>query len=446
MSESLEQKEARKKKSFKPHKPKYKSGPTKGETGSGLGANQDEALTMASKIETLRGLPAVTINALTGEGLVRLENFTGLTRSKLLAIRHVGLGSIMKIEAALQSAGIAPTCVVEAGKAEPLGLASKLEIVRGLSPRTIKSLADEGIAKLGDFRRLTRSKILNIKHMGQSSLHKIEIALQGAGFAPPWMDGDQNGQLGPGSRLERLPGISRQSINALADEGIITIEELMERTPNAVLCMKNMGRKGINELGVALRDAGFGHAWMDGNQGGALRPSSRIEKLPWITPRAINAFAGEGIFTLGDLTELSRRDLLRIPSLGSKSIEDVEIALKIAGIIPAWMESVPGEPLGSESRIEKLPGLSQRAINALNDEGLVRIEDVMGLTLNDMRKIPSLGVKSIQEIDHALSVSGFPRAETVENVSSETSKGRPVSKSNTLSNERSKEAPRRKLR
>lgn len=62
-----------------------------------------------------------------------------------------------------------------------------------------------------------------------------------------------------------------------------------------------------------------------------LTPSSPLDYLP-VSIRIRNALKNNHCITVGDVCELSRKDLLMMPNFGIKSVEELKDALSDAGL------------------------------------------------------------------------------------------------------------------
>ena len=77
-------------------------------------------------------------------------------------------------------------------------------------------------------------------------------------------------------------------------------------------------------------------------------PESHLAKDIWdlyIPVRPINVLKAENIHTIGDLIKRTKLDLMKMPNMGKKSINEVEEALKIIGLKlasrPVWTPPAP---------------------------------------------------------------------------------------------------------
>lgn len=373
----------------------------------------DTPLSPGSSLDKLPGVSARAVNAMERSGIVKIEDFTALTRRALRAIPGLGIQSIEEVDAALGEVGLAEPVV---GLDEDAALApdSSIDRLPGLSTRSLNALNGIGVRNIEDFKALTRTALKKLPNLGSKSIEEIETALRVSGIARPHLAVDVEAPLELGSNLERLSGISTRSINALNDFGINTVEDLQKLSRQELLRIPNLGEKSIGELEIDLKCAGFKLGWFEGDWGIPLGLSSNIERLPGLATRAVNALNDSGVRKVEDLIKLSRRELLRIPNLGAKSIGEIEIDLKGAGFKPGWLEGDLGAPLDLDSNVEKLPGLATRAINALNDFGFCKINDLMNLTERDLLKIPYIGRSALYKIDSALELSGMTREEKIQ--------------------------------
>ena len=74
-------------------------------------------------------------------------------------------------------------------------------------------------------------------------------------------------------------------------------------------------------------------------------------------------------------------------------------------------EEAPAEPAPESPAEERLPleelGLSTRVLHNLKEEGIHTVEDLLALSLRDLKKVPGIGERSIEEIKEALAERGL---------------------------------------
>lgn len=121
-----------------------------------------------------------------------------------------------------------------------------------------------------------------------------------------------------------------------------------------------------------------------------------IDKInPKLTIRISNRLNDNKIYTLEDLTKYSENDLLKMPDFGRKCLEVMNKALakKYLWLAPNFVHTEK-EYIDSIDQLE----LSVRAYNALRNNRIFKISQLLKMTKEDFMKIPKLGEKSFIEI------------------------------------------------
>lgn len=143
------------------------------------------------------------------------------------------------------------------------------------------------------------------------------------------------------------------------------------------------------------------------------------------TNRTANALANSGITSLSELLKLTGPELAGIGGLGKKGHE--EINNKLASFTPEQIQNIldkegnksqaqaAGEeahPIyNSQTLVEDL-GLSIRTTNALINNGIIKLGDLTGLTLANIKTLRGLGAAGIEELkQHVLPTDSPQRKE-----------------------------------
>jgi DNA-directed RNA polymerase alpha subunit len=134
--------------------------------------------------------------------------------------------------------------------------------------------------------------------------------------------------------IEEL-NLTVRSYNCLKREGIHTVGELVARSEQDLLDIRNFGAKSIEEVKQKLID--MGPSPTDAALAADL--ALPIEDLD-LTVRSYNCLKREGIHTVGELVSRSEADLLDIRNFGAKSIDEVKA--KLVGMGLALKDSPPG--------------------------------------------------------------------------------------------------------
>mgnify|MGYP001425186407 CR=1 FL=1 len=150
--------------------------------------------------------------------------------------------------------------------------------------------------------------------------------------------------------LEEWP-LSKRSYNALKDNGIITVEDLIECNEGRLLTFRNFGRKGIEEVKNILDTLGLKLGMnliyddclkekLSKNKSNNLNKDiiqNNIKKnIPdevltidiqreWLlSVRTYNVLKNEEIIYLGDLLSFDLNSLLKVRNFGKKSLKEIE--------------------------------------------------------------------------------------------------------------------------
>lgn len=118
-----------------------------------------------------------------------------------------------------------------------------------------------------------------------------------------------------------------------------------------------------------------------------------IEQLE-LTIRVRNCLKSDNIYTVEELCTMTERQLLKIPNLQRKGVNEIKEVLQSRGLYLAE-EQPRGTPL-------EILELSVRASNCLKSENISTIEQLAGMTVQELRKIPNLGKWSLKDIQGAL--------------------------------------------
>ena len=146
--------------------------------------------------------------------------------------------------------------------------------------------------------------------------------------------------------LEEWP-LSTRSYNALKDNGIITVQDLIECSENRLLTFRNFGRKGIEEVKNILDSLGL-KLGMNLIYDDCLKEKSSENKsnnftedivqknIPdeiltidilkdWpLSERTFNVLNRENIQFLGDLLQYDLKDLLKFKNFGKNSLKEIK--------------------------------------------------------------------------------------------------------------------------
>ena len=200
--------------------------------------------------------------------------------------------------------------------------------------------------------------------------------------------------------------LSVRSYNCLKRAQINTIEQLLELTESQLSDIRNMGKKSVDEiLAVVMNYAGSSDDKADLSDTDESECSDNPSHPPSETddrPIDIFGFSFEtqralihiGIRTVQQLMGLSVNDLCCIPNIGRKSILEV-IAAKERY---KSLEDLTPPPSETDDRPIDIFGFSVRTYNALRREGIRTVQQLIGLSVDDLYAIRNMGKTSVQEV------------------------------------------------
>ena len=136
-----------------------------------------------------------------------------------------------------------------------------------LSARARNCLEKAGIRTLGDLTRITEQELLQEKNFGETSLKEINEIMEQRGLrigqaverAKPLIPVYHAEELSPQERaLLDKPvselGLSVRSRKCLSRLGIVTLGELVSRTPDELMSVRNFGVTSLNEIRAKLAE------------------------------------------------------------------------------------------------------------------------------------------------------------------------------------------------
>jgi DNA-directed RNA polymerase alpha subunit len=256
-----------------------------------------------------------TANCFERKNLTTIGQLASLNPAAVSAWPNAGPKTLTEIESILSSVGfrlgegtesvgeISESEVITNGNAtedersERRALADAIELDRfDLSTRTANCLINQQIAKVGQLLSLTPFDILKWPNAGQKTLQEIRFILGSIGLSLR-NDNEPAGKIDHGKLEELLlPPVPEQSANLLM-----------------------------------LADAASGVQ---------VRLVSQIETFP-ISVRAQNVLIQGRVQYLGELAQLTKKDLLRIKTCGTNTVDELSALLKsqylsLGLLIPDW--------------------------------------------------------------------------------------------------------------
>ena len=149
--------------------------------------------------------------------------------------------------------------------------------------------------------------------------------------------------------------LSVRSYNCLKRAGINTVGDLVEKTFDDMMKVRNLGRKSLEEVERKLKELGFSFSEDDGEEelpiddfildgdlpvmGGlsegpivhSQHLALTIEELDF-SVRTYNVLKRANILTVEDMISKSQEDYMKVRNMGRKSLEEIEMKLKALGL------------------------------------------------------------------------------------------------------------------
>ncbi|MDE0092015.1 MAG: helix-hairpin-helix domain-containing protein [Oligoflexia bacterium] len=176
---------------------------------------------------------------------------------------------------------------------------SDLYLELKLPVRIVSLLNQAGINTVKELISKTPQELLRLPHFGRASLEGVEEVLAGKGL---FLKASAR-SLEPGDIS--ILNLSVRSQNALRAEGIHTVKELVSRTPEELLGIRNLGINSLIEIEEVLKRRDL-----------SLRASARSLEpgdisILNLSVRSQNALRAEGIHTVKELMSKAPLELLR---------------------------------------------------------------------------------------------------------------------------------------
>ena len=246
--------------------------------------------------------------------------------------------------------------------------------------------------------------------------------------------------LAPKLRLDvSALGLGGRASHCLERLGVTTIEALVRYSEAELLSTPNLGATTLNEIQGALERQGLGLGLtsfnMDSpafNSGRSHGPSEDravsgllLQDIATLglQPQAYNSLRRAGIHTVGDLMRHRKLELLHIPSIGQRVVNEIVDALhkndlrleiepvrdasgdQVHSLCHRKLRSCP-EPGRLSLTLDAL-GLRHRALNCLNSAGIATVEQLIALSAAELGEIDNLGACTLAEITSALASNGL---------------------------------------
>ncbi|MFR7478399.1 MAG: DNA-directed RNA polymerase subunit alpha C-terminal domain-containing protein [Acutalibacteraceae bacterium] len=255
------------------------------------------------------------------------------------------------------------------------------------------------------------------------------------------------GSVRPDAEIEVL-GLGARGFRILVRENIRTVSQLLLCTEERLAGFAQMGQKTVEEIVGAVTDylAGGGPGKPENSQTGYVIENGRIRHTGsgrliddagihslGLSVRALGALQRNGICTVSQLLFLSKEELMDMPSMGKKSVDEVCEAVNRYVTRPkdslheTPMEK-PAETVRCEADTRLAPdfivdngrffrrdtayeiedssvdvlGLGVRAANCLSRNAIFRLSQLIGMTGEELCALKYVGAQSAAEIKQKL--------------------------------------------
>ena len=204
--------------------------------------------------------------------------------------------------------------------------------------------------------------------------------------------------------------------------GIITIGDLISYSSIELIHTAGLSKIGINNiqnklqnLDLSLKENYVPDTEKDDSLKINLRKSDAVLSLDigslYLSNRAYYALRRYGISTIGDLTALSNQELMNIPGMGTKTINEIQTKLNDMDLHLLQVEDISALDQQSKeillTRSIDALNLSSPTSKALKAAEVFTIGDLVQLSSKSLMKLKGLGKISVNEIQFRLQNSGL---------------------------------------
>ena len=180
--------------------------------------------------------------------------------------------------------------------------------------------------------------------------------------------------------------------NCLRNAGIERVGDLVVKTAEELLTIRNMGRVSVAEIERSLGRIGLrlgmsGEA--DSGEHASNDPdvmSMGVDELD-LTTRALNCLQGAGVVCVGDLVRKTAVELMSIPGMGAAGVYVVEAALRGFGL-----------GLRSDADFNAFV----RGIQMLGRRGVNSAEKITNMTADELLSLPDCDRETLEAVEKGL--------------------------------------------
>lgn len=287
-----------------------------------------------------------TYNALRRQGIVTIEQLISYTDQDLLKIRNLGMKSLEEVRTKLQRYGLN----LKEVKTKPIAKKSSISKL-GLRFWVCRALMNKKIETVEQLIGYTERDLLKIVDFRMNIMTEINMKLQEYGL---YFKESETELIDKESDVKELL-LSYTTYNALKNQGIVTIEQLIKYTEQDLLEMWRIGRKSLEEVKTKLQKYGLGLKEVETK---SIDNEEDISELQ-LSDRVYKILKEAGINSIEKLIGYTDLELLKIRNLGIKCLEEIHIKLrqyspqiKVLIVSPKKEEVVATMGIGKEIELE----------------------------------------------------------------------------------------------
>lgn len=201
--------------------------------------------------------------------------------------------------------------------------------------------------------------------------------------------------------------LSRRSYNALTNAGYNYLNELFEVSTEDLYKIQNLGQGSIREIVYLIQKAKAG---VDDYQYESDQFSiSYLYENGLVSVRSKNALQKAGYKSIKDIFKFNLSDLKKIPSMGLKSAIEIERLIQDlkknfpSDSLEDYYESIQKIPSYIANSSALRPEFSVRLSNALKNNNLETISDILSFGIDKFARLQNVGRGSVNELKSFLS-------------------------------------------
>ncbi len=221
------------------------------------------------------------------------------------------------------------------------------------------------------------------------------------------------------SKIREQLGLSTRLANRLADAGIFTLGDLLHRSWADLDNIRGLGSYARRDIRGALAAQGL---WLPRHtdrpvpeQHTATNDERALDiAVLGLAAQTVRTLQAGEVNTVGDLVDLNRADLLRIPGVGPVMVREIKAGLRERGLdltrYYGFMK--PDAPVAGDASttIEALyyhGHLSVRALTIFEREGITTVADLVAMKPADLRAVRGIGPITFDVVQKGLRRLGF---------------------------------------